>query len=329
MAEKDISMTGVTKDFHLGFFQKKKAVDDVTFSIQQGEAVGLLGPNGAGKSTCMKMMIGLLQPTKGEIKICGQNAKDQHCRQFVGYLPENPRFQKFLSAIDILNYYGRLLGLSKKEITKRSDHLLEMVNLKQASKERTRGYSKGMIQRLAMAQALLSYPRLLIFDEPMSGLDPLGRMEIRKIIRDIHLDLKGSTIFFSTHILSDVEQVCTHVALLKKGKLKRHCSIEELLIKDKPKYEVVCQKLSGGIRDRLNNEYDLRESPLGHSVTLGDVDGLIEYLNILKSKRVHVVGVFSRRTSLEESLFGEPGNPSHGLLSQDTNEENIQKEKAS
>lgn len=224
----DIEFNCVTKIFSQGLFRKKVAVDGVTFSIEEHDVVGILGANGSGKSTSLKMMLGFLRPTRGEIHICGQSPGDFRSRRFIGYLPESPRFQKFLTAEQILTYYGRLAGMRQSAIASRVDYLLDLVGLSASRKERVAGFSKGMCQRLAIAQALLHAPRVLLFDEPMSGLDPLGRRDIRKLILQIKSQM-AVTIVFSSHILSDVEEVCQSVLLLRQGKITRQCRVSELL----------------------------------------------------------------------------------------------------
>lgn len=304
----EISFLEVSKYFRLGMWKKKVALENVNFSIEPGQVVGLLGPNGSGKSTTLKLLIGFLQPTTGNILIGGTQASEIRCRRWVGYLPENPRFQKFLTGREVLKYYGSLLGMRGAALTQRVDKLLELVGLRTAGGERTRGYSKGMVQRLAMAQALLGSPRLLILDEPMSGLDPIGRIEMRALIREIHEQMPEATLFFSTHILSDVEQVCSSVILLKSGKLTRHCSIDELLGKERPSYEVLVKGMPAEIEKRYQQKGMVRTSPLGISITIHSVDQLIAGLAELKQGGASIVGLFSRRFSLEESLFGDPRN---------------------
>lgn len=242
----DISLTDVYKTYPLGLWKKKEAVCGVSFAVPRGEVVGLLGPNGSGKSTILKMTLGFIRPTAGEILVCGHAPSERQSRSFVGYLPENPRFQKFLTAREVLRYYGALCRLERSALSKRVDELLELVALTDAGNERIAGFSKGMVQRLAMAQALLARPRILLFDEPMSGLDPLGRMELRQLIARIHDEMPEATIFFSSHVLSDVEQLCASVVLLSKGKLKSFSRIDELLGARTEAYELTVRGVPEG-----------------------------------------------------------------------------------
>lgn len=281
----DISIEHVTKIFKTGMGKKKIGVSDLTLQVPKGQVVGLLGPNGSGKSTTIKMILGFLKPNKGTIRVCGHEVPSKITRSFIGYLPENPRFPKFLSGRTLLKFYGGLLSLSGKTLETRIDFLLDLVNLKSASHEKVQGYSKGMTQRLAIAQALLNEPRLLIFDEPMSGLDPLGRRDIRNLISRIHQELPQATIFFSSHILEDIEQLCSMVALLKKGTLQKICSIEELLKMEGQRFEVAVR------------------TPNLESRFFSGSDDLVQFLNESKQKGYLISQISSVRLSLEEALF--------------------------
>lgn len=298
-----ILLTNVTKIFPLGLFKKKTAVEDLTLTVPQGKVIGLLGPNGSGKSTTLKMILGFLKPTSGEIRVCGHSTTDRNARRFIGYLPENPKFQKFLRAREILHYYGSLHQIGGIELKKRTEYYLELVGLRQAADERVQGYSKGMTQRLALAQALINHPELLIFDEPMSGLDPLGRIEIRKLIGDIHAEMPQSTIFFSSHILEDVEQLCSMVALLKKGKLKRYSPIEELILNEEQRFEIIIRGLDAEEEASLGRVHPTRKTALGTNISVTGTQNLMKHLEILKSLGATVIGVNSHKRGLEQALF--------------------------
>lgn len=300
----DIRLDGVTKVFRTGLWRKKIAVKDVTFEVPPGEVVGLLGPNGSGKSTTIKMMLGFLRPTRGQISLLGHAPIETKARRFIGYLPENPRFQKFLTARQLLHYHGCLLNLLRTELPGRIDELLEWVNLREAASDRIQSYSKGMGQRLAIAQALLGRPRLLIFDEPMSGLDPLGRREIRQTIRRIQEEMKETTLFFSTHVLSDVEELCSSVLLLKKGVLTAQSPISELLGQDRQRFEVTLGDLPVEEAKGLPNT-EWKKVPLGISLFVDGVESLGDTLAHLKQRRIKVIGISSQRKTLEDALFNE------------------------
>lgn len=282
----DILIEDVSKIFRTGLGKSKVGVQNLNLEIPKGRVIGLLGPNGSGKSTTIKMILGFLRPTSGKIWVCGHEVPSQITRSFIGYLPENPRFPKFLTGRALLRFYGSLLSLTGRELETRLDFLLDLVGLKGAGSEKVQGYSKGMTQRLAIAQALLNKPRLLIFDEPMSGLDPLGRKDIRNLIGKIHTELPEATIFFSSHILEDIEQLCSMVALLKKGQLQTFCSIEELLTTETHNFEVAI---------RHSDASEIRNAT-----------GTEELINLLEESRSRgwlVSAINTQRKTLEEALF--------------------------
>jgi ABC-2 type transport system ATP-binding protein len=206
---------------------RKNAVDGLDLEVIAGEIYGFLGPNGAGKTTTMKLLLGLLQPTAGTIAVFGQPAHGLAHRSRIGYLPESPYFYDYLTGREILDYYGRLCGLPAAVRRERVQRLLSLVDLEGVADLRLRKYSKGMLQRLGMAQALVNEPDLLILDEPQSGLDPAGR----KLIRDIILAQRaaGRTVFFSSHILSDAEMICDRVGIMHRGRLVSTGRLEELV----------------------------------------------------------------------------------------------------
>jgi len=300
-----ISLTSVTKIFQTGVIKRKLAVEDLTFTVPRGEVVGLLGANGSGKSTTIKMILGFLKATRGEILVCGHSAEERMARSFIGYLPENPRFQRFLTAHDVMKYFGKLLGMRGDTLERRIEYLLELVTLKHVTKERVHGFSKGMTQRLALAQALLNQPPLLIFDEPMSGLDPLGRKEIRTLITRIHDEMPESTMFFSTHILADVEQVCSSVILLKQGRLKRQCTLDELLSQSDQRFELLVRNASPSLEKKYLGSAESRMSAGGIQITVQGADALAARLFEIKTDGATVAGVDSQRKSLEDELFGD------------------------
>lgn len=233
MAEKQpvLEITDLKKHFYLGFFRKRvDAVKKVGFRVFEGEIFGLLGPNGAGKTTTIKTMMGLIRPSAGTIRILGRNATHPKSRARVGYLPENPYFHEYLTPREILSFHGRLAGLSTQEIRARKDTLIEKVGLKDAAKRSLRKFSKGMLQRVGVASALIADPEILILDEPMSGLDPVGRRFMVDLMTE--LNRQGKTILFSSHILSDVERLCRRVVILNKGAVAAEGSIEDLLKKE-------------------------------------------------------------------------------------------------
>ncbi len=213
-----ITLKHLHKTYRKGLSKKIAAVKDLSFEVKRGEIFGFVGPNGAGKSTTIKILMGLIFADRGEAKLFGVPCQNPEARSKVGFVPEHPVLYDHLSGEEFLWFAGALYGLPKKSIKERTEELLELVGLKEARKIKLRYYSKGMQQRLVIAQALISDPELIIMDEPLSGLDPIGRMEIMDLIKE--LKKQGKTVFFSSHILHDVETVCNRVALIIKGGLK-------------------------------------------------------------------------------------------------------------
>lgn len=213
-----IEVEGLTKTYVKGFRRKKvAALKGIKLEVQAGEAFGFLGPNGAGKTTAIRILMGLISATEGTAKIFGHPIPSREARSRLGFLPEAPYFYDYLSVTELLDFTGRLFGMSAAERKKRGDELIELVDLKHARTSPIKSYSKGMMQRAGIAQALMNDPDLVVFDEPMSGLDPIGR----KAVRDIILSLRdaGKTVFFSSHILSDVESVADRIAIIVRGQI--------------------------------------------------------------------------------------------------------------
>ena len=224
------------------------AVKGVSLRIPQGSVYGLIGPNGSGKSTIMKMLVGLLAPHEGSCHVYGRPATAAANRREIGFLPENPYFYKFLTGAETLRFYGRLCGLSGRALRARVEELLELVGLQDAAARRLSGYSKGMLQRIGLAQALVQQPRLLVLDEPTAGVDPIGS----RVIRDIILDLKirGMTVFLCSHLLEQVQEVCDRVGILYQGNLIAEGSIAELT-RDAHTQEVLLRDPSPALLDQL------------------------------------------------------------------------------
>lgn len=224
-----VKIENLTKVFDLPWKKGKGllAVDNVSIEVAPGEIYGLIGPNGSGKSTTMKALLGLVKPTSGTTKIFGVNSNEVRSRENVGYLPENPYFYKHLTGRETLNFYAQLSGLPKKERKQKIDGLLELVDLTGAKDRRLQGYSKGMLQRIGLAQALIQEPRLLVLDEPTAGVDPTGSSKIRDLI--LQLKSQGISVFLCSHLLEQVQQVCDRVGIIHLGKIAVQGSVEELV----------------------------------------------------------------------------------------------------
>jgi ABC-2 type transport system ATP-binding protein len=206
-------------------FKTKLAVADLSLSVRRGEVFGFLGPNGAGKTTSLKMLLGLVTPTAGRATVLGSRLGDRAARARVGFLPEHFRFQDWLSGRELLRFHGRLYGLGGADLERRADRLLERVDLTDAADRKLREYSKGMVQRIGLAQALLNDPALVFLDEPTSGLDPIGRLLVRDVIRELRA--KGTAVFLNSHLLGEVEATCDRVVFIKNGR-----TVHELALGD-------------------------------------------------------------------------------------------------
>lgn len=223
-----ITISAISKEFKEGLGAKRvKALDNLDLEVRKGEVFGFLGPNGAGKSTAIKILLNLIYPDKGRATIMGKDVRDRETRRHVGYLPENPYFYDYLTAEELLWFGGRVSGLPPSSIKARTDELLTKFNLTAARKRKLRTYSKGMVQRVGLALALVHEPEVAILDEPMSGLDPIGR----KMVGDLIMELKaqGKTVFFSSHILTDIERFCDRVGIIIGGKLRLADTVKNVL----------------------------------------------------------------------------------------------------
>jgi ABC-2 type transport system ATP-binding protein len=220
MPQGAIEIENLSKEYPYGFLhlRKKKSLEDLSMRVEDGEVFGFLGPNGAGKSTTIKLLMRLIFPTAGTARILGKSIDDVSMHRSIGYLPEQPYFYDYLTAYEVLDYFARFHGLTGNDRRERVERMLKKVGLDTAKKIQLRKYSKGMLQRVGLAQAILHDPQVVVLDEPMSGLDPLGRREVRDII--LELKREGRTVLFSTHVLSDAEMLCDRVGVIVGGKLR-------------------------------------------------------------------------------------------------------------
>ncbi|MBA2503624.1 MAG: ABC transporter ATP-binding protein [Pyrinomonadaceae bacterium] len=224
-----IEIENLTKDYEIGFFKKRRvrALDDLTLAVDQGEIFGFLGPNGAGKTTTIKLLMRLIYPTSGRARILGRDINDISMHQLIGYLPEQPYFYDYLTARELLEYCAELFGMRREARRKRAEELLRLVGLEEKSwTKQLRRLSKGMTQRVGLAQALVNDPEVVFLDEPMSGLDPIGRREVRDIIQSLRE--RGTTVFLCSHILADIEVLCDRAAVMRGGRLAHLGTLEEL-----------------------------------------------------------------------------------------------------
>ena len=223
-----VSIRGLTKLFPIPFRRERLvAVRDLSLEVRPGEVYGLLGPNGSGKSTTLKVVLGLVPPTAGTASIFGRDVGEVASREEVGYLPENPYFYKYLTGEETLRFFGRLCGLRGAELRDRTRELLRLVGLEEARDRRLGGYSKGMLQRIGLAQALVQRPRLVVLDEPTAGVDPAGSREIRDLILD--LKARGITVLLCSHLLAQVQEICDRIGIMARGRLLREGPLEELV----------------------------------------------------------------------------------------------------
>jgi len=246
-----IEINGLTKEYRTGFWrnQIKRALSSLDLQVESGEVFGLLGPNGAGKTTTLKLLFRLIFPTSGTARILGKALNDPSMHQRVGYLPEHPYFYDHLSPEELLHYTGRLFGLKNDELRRRVNQLLEQVGLTAVRRTPLRQFSKGMVQRAGIAQALVNDPDVIFFDEPMTGLDPIGRREVRDLV--LRLREEKKTVFFSTHILSDAETLCDRVAILNRGQLQGCGELREILSLGASMTELTLENPPASVLDEL------------------------------------------------------------------------------
>ena len=250
-----VEVRGLIKEFQTSFRGPKlRAVDDVSLSIEPGEVYGLIGPNGSGKSTTMKALLGLLKPTSGRCSIFGKDSLKVDSRNDVGFLPENPYFYKHLTGAETVKFYGKLCGMRGDRLKRRVDEMLELVGLDEARNRRLGGYSKGMLQRIGLAQALVQDPRLVVLDEPTAGVDPVGSREIRDLI--LTLKQRGITVFLCSHLLEQVQEVCDKIGIINRGKMVREGRLDDL-ISVQNRTELVIENSSPELLDQIRNLIDV------------------------------------------------------------------------
>jgi len=301
-----IETENLTKDFRVGFWKKRpvRALDHLNLCVEKGEVFGFLGPNGAGKTTTLKLLLDLIRPTEGSARVLEEPVSSVSIRRRIGYLPENPYFYDYLTAEELLFYVGRLFGMRQPALGGRVRALLEQVGLQNAGKLQLRKFSKGMIQRIGLAQAILNNPEVVFLDEPMSGLDPLGRREVRQAI--MSLKSQGVTVFFSSHILPDVEALCDRVGILNRGRLQQVGALHEILKVRIEAHEIVLAgtspETSAVLRPLCDEMLPMGERLQLRATSPQQVESIISYA---LAHGASLVSVNPVRPSLEDHFFKE------------------------
>jgi ABC-2 type transport system ATP-binding protein len=309
MSDLALVTTGLTKSYRTGHIiqGRRPALQDLDLEVRAGEIFGYVGPNGSGKTTTLKLLVGLLKPDRGDARVLGQPLASRAWRYRAGYLPENPYLYDYLTAAEYLDYAGRLFGATRARRREKTRELLALVGLERSADVPLRRFSKGMVQRAGLAQALVNDPELVILDEPMSGLDPIGRRLVREIV--LGLRRAGRTVFFSTHILSDAEALCDRVGVLRAGRLVRAGTLSELLRLDVEHMEVFVSGLdesapvlAAARRERVGERLRLQvdERDLGRTVTAVEAAG------------GRILSVQPVRQTLEDYFFREMGRAPGG-----------------
>jgi ABC-2 type transport system ATP-binding protein len=304
-----VEIQGLTKDYASGFWRKRlrRSLDHLTLQVEEGEIFGFLGPNGAGKTTTIKLLTGLIFPTAGTARIRGRSIDDVRMHREIGFLPEQPYFYDYLTGRELLDYYARFFGYSASERHERVTRFLQLVGLASAADTQLRKFSKGMLQRAGIAQAILHDPRVIFLDEPMSGLDPVGRREVRDIIQE--LKNLGRTVFFSTHILSDAEMLCDRVAVLVDGKLRGVGAPGEVVSMEIQGMEILFETIHP---EALPLSFAGRTTHIGSRLRVEVPEPqLYDSLEQLRRCEARILSVTPIRPKLEDYFFGlvDRGNP--------------------
>jgi ABC-2 type transport system ATP-binding protein len=302
-----IEIAGLEKVYNAGFWRKrsKRALRPLNLVVEEGEIFGFLGPNGAGKTTTLKILMGLVFPTAGSARILGLELDDPRMKAQIGFLPEQPYFYDHLTAQELLHYYGQLSGVHAKQLSRRVEAVLEQVKLSNSANVQLRKFSKGMLQRVGIGQAILHDPKVVFLDEPMSGLDPMGRREVRGLIED--LKARGKTVFFSTHILSDAEALCDRVGVIHQGELRGVGAVAELTAGVHGKVEIVWHgaTVPAGIVT-MGAECRSAGETMRVIVPEENQDAALE---ALRRERLRLISVVPVRSSLEDYFVAQLAVP--------------------
>lgn len=305
----DIVIENLTKSYASGWPGRPPfvALDGLSLTVGRGEIFGFLGPNGAGKTTTLKILMGLVRATSGHALVLDRPAGDVATRRRIGFLPESPYFYDYLTAEEFLGFYGHLAGLDRSVIAEQVTDLLDLVGLTDARNRQLRKFSKGMLQRIGLAQALIHDPDLVILDEPMTGLDPVGRKQVRDLI--LSLRDRGKTIFFSTHILHDVEMICDRVGIVMKGRLLASGRVDELVRQDHTQsVEIVCRQIKAE-GNAFINSLATRVLEQGQQclIVLPNPDAVDAVVGEIRRQGGRLLSVTPHKASLEDLFFQEAG----------------------
>ena len=303
-----VEITNLTKDYEVGFWRKRKvrALDDLSLTIDEHQIFGFLGANGAGKTTTLKLLMRLIFPTSGSARILGHDIQDVRMHRSIGYLPENPYFYDYLTARELIEYCAELFGLQAAERRKRAADLLARVNLDEKRWDtQLRKFSKGMLQRVGLAQSLVNDPEIVFLDEPMSGLDPVGRREVRDLIASLRDE--GKTVFMCSHILSDIEVLCDRVAILKRGKLSQAGYLDELRARpdDPHQMEVMATGVDAATLKQVLPDGQITPTPRGLRIEISAENEIERVLAALRKTGGKVVSVQPIKQSLEELFMDQ------------------------
>lgn len=306
-----IEIENLSKDYEVGFWKKKKvrALDGLNLQVEGGQIFGFLGGNGAGKTTTIKILMSLMFPSTGSAKILGSDISDVKMHSRIGYCPENPYFYDYLKARELMNYFGELFGLNAAQRSRKTEELLTKVGLDEKDwNKQLRKFSKGMLQRVGLAQSLINEPEIVFLDEPMSGLDPIGRREIRELIAELREN--GTTVFMSTHILSDIEALCDNVAILRNGKLAATGNLNDLLTSSGATqiYEITVKGVSAeSLQPEIANISGaaIAAKPNGATIQVLDEKDIDLVLPVIRNGGGCLISIQPVRQSLEEFFVKE------------------------
>lgn len=301
-----LRIQNLTKEYLSGWGRKNRALSNLNLEVEAGEIFGFLGPNGAGKTTTIKILLRIIFPTAGTAWILDKKLGEADHLQKIGYMPENPYFYRFLNGMEFLRFYAQLAGINRADAKKMALRLLDIVGLSHAAKVRISEYSKGMVTRVGLAQALITDPVLLLLDEPMSGLDPIGRREIRDLI--LQLKEQKKTIFFCSHILADVEMLCDRIAILDKGKLIKLGTLKEIMASSPTQYLVSLDDVSAELAQKLI-PLTIKHEEIGGilHLTTADEEQAQRLMEEAMRNRAHIVEFRSDRGTLEDYFVREVG----------------------